>query len=88
MNWEQKMERWAARAAAEETPRVDVTQRVLHSLMVEQASPLARAERLWMWLAAVSAAMAVSAGAIAFAVYTRSVDPLSEIAEAISWAVR
>jgi hypothetical protein len=88
MNWEQKIERLAARATAEETPRVDVTQRVLHSLTVEQASPLAMGERLWMWLAAVSAAIAVPAGAVALVVYTRSVDPLREIAEAISWAVR
>jgi hypothetical protein len=56
--------------------------------MAGQAQPLTTAERLWMWLAAVSAAIAVPAGVIAFLVYTKSVDPLNEIAEAISWAVQ
>ena len=87
MNWEQKIERLAARAQAEQTPRVDVTHRVLHSLLVEQAQPLAMPEKLWMWLAAVSTAIAVPAGVIAFIVYTNS-DPLNEIAEAISWAIQ
>jgi hypothetical protein len=88
MDWQQKIEYLSARARAERTPRVDVSQNVLHTLMAGQAQPLTTAERLWMWLAAVSAAIAVPAGVIAFLVYTKSVDPLNEIAEAISWAVQ
>jgi hypothetical protein len=87
MNWEQKIERLADRARAEHTPRVDVAQTVLHSLLAEQLQPLTMLERLWMWLAAVSTAIAVPAGVIAFFLYTKS-NPLNEIAEAISWAIQ
>jgi hypothetical protein len=88
MDWQQKFDGLAAQARAERTPRVDVAQNVLRTLMAEEAGPLTTAERLWMWLAAVSTAIAVPAGVIAFFVYTKSVDPLNEIAEAISWAVQ
>jgi hypothetical protein len=88
MNWEQKIERLAARAQAEQTPRVDVTQSVLHLLTAGEAQPLTAAERLWMWLAATASAVAVPAAAIAFVMYTRAAGPLNEIAEAISWAIQ
>ncbi len=86
-HWEQKIEHLAARAQAEQTPRVDVAYRVLHSLLARQNQSLTMPERLWLWLAAVSTALAVPAGVIAFIVYTNS-DPLTEIAEAISWAIQ
>ncbi len=38
MNWEEKIERLAARAQAERTPRVDVTQSVLHILASGEAA--------------------------------------------------
>jgi len=88
MNWEQKIERLAARARREHSPRVDVTCRVLGVLMTGQAQPLTVTERLWMWLAAVSSAVAVPAAAAAFLLYTKSAEPLREIAEAISWAIQ
>lgn len=88
MNWEEKIERLAARAQAEQTPRVDVTHSVLHILTTGPAQPLTAAERLWMWLAAATSAVAVPAAVVAFVLYTRSVGPLNEIAEAISWAVQ
>jgi hypothetical protein len=88
MNWERKIERLAARAQAEQTPRVDVTQSVLHILTAGEAQPLTATERLWMWLAAAASAIAVPAAAAAFILYTRSAGPLNEIAEAISWAVQ
>ncbi len=88
MNWEEKIERLAARAQAERTPRVDVTQRVLHILAAGEAQPVTAAERLWMWLAAAASAVAVPAATTAFILYTRSVGPLNEIVEAISWAVQ
>jgi hypothetical protein len=88
MNWEEKIERLAARAQAERTPRVDVTQSVLHILAAGEAQPLTAAERLWMWLAAAASAVAVPAATAALILYTRSAGPLNEIVEAISWAVQ
>jgi len=88
MNWEQKIERLAARAQAEPTPHVDVTQNVLHILTTGQAESLTAAERLWLWLAAGASAVAVPTAATAFVLYTRSAGPLSEIAKAIAWAVQ
>ena len=88
MNWEQKIERLAARAQAEPTPRLDVTQSVLHILTAGQAQPLTAAERAWMWLAAAASAVAVPAAIVAFVTYTRAAGPLNEIVEAISWAVQ
>jgi len=88
MNWEQKIERLAARARAEDPPPVDVRFQVLASLTSGRAQPLTMAERFWLWLAAASAAIAVPAATTAFIIYTRSAEPLSEIAEAISWAVQ
>ncbi len=88
MNWEQKIEQLAARAREERTPRVDVTSRVLAVLSAGQAQPVTVAERFWIWLAAASAAVAVPAAATAIILYTKSPQPLSEIAEAISWAIQ
>ena len=88
MNWEQKIERLAAQARAEQPPRVDVAQSVLQTLLAGQAQPLTMTERFWMWLAAGASGVAVPAADIAFVVYTRSVEPLNEIVEAISWAIQ
>jgi len=88
MNWEEKIERLAARAQAERTPRVDVTQSVLHILASGEAQPVTAAERFWMWLAAAASAVAIPAATAALVLYTRSAGPLNEIVEAISWAVQ
>ena len=88
MKWEQKIEQLAARAREERPPRVDVTYSVLAILTAGQAQPLTVAERFWMWLAAVSSAVAVPAAVVAFVLYSRSAEPLNEIAEAISWAIQ
>lgn len=88
MNWEQKIERIAARARAEEPPRIDVAYSVLGLLRTDQVQSATVAERFWMWLAVASSAVAVPAAAAAITVYVRSVEPLSELAEAISWAVQ
>ena len=87
MNWKQ-IERMAARAQAERPPKVDVAHRVIAILTAGRTEPLSMAERFWMWLAAVSSAIAVPAAAIAFMLYARSAGPLSQIAEAISWAAK
>ncbi len=88
MNWEQKIEELAARARDERPPRVDVTCGVLAVLAGGQAQPVKATERFWMWLAALSSAVAVPAAATALILCTRSAEPLNEIAEAISWAIR
>lgn len=88
MTWEQRIERLAVQARAERPPKVDVAQSVLQMLAAGEVEPLTVAERFWMWLAAVSSAIAVPTAAIAFMLYARSVGPLSQIAEAISWAAK
>ena len=87
MNWEKRIERLAARARSEQPPPVDVAQSVLGILTSGQAEPITVAERLWMWLAAGSAAIAVSAAAIAVAVYNASAGPLPEIVDSIAWVM-
>jgi hypothetical protein len=88
MNWEQKIERVAARARAEQPPRIDVACGVLALLRTDRMESATVAERFWMWLAVASSAVAVPAAAAAITLYVRSVEPLSELAEAISWAVQ
>jgi anti-sigma-K factor RskA len=88
MKWEQKIEQLAARAREERPPRVDVTSGVLAMLTTGQVQPLTASERFWMWLAAASSAIAVPTAVAAVLLYTRSAQPLSEIAEAISWAIQ
>lgn len=88
MNWEQKIEQLAARARDENPPQVDVAGSVLGILAAGQAEPLTLPERLWMWLAAASSAVAVPAAVAAILFYNRSAGPLNEIAEAISWAAQ
>jgi hypothetical protein len=88
MNWEQKIERLAARARDERPPRVDVTYSVMGILTAGRAEPLTVTERFWMWLAAASSAVAVPVAAAALVLYSRSAEPLNEIAEAIAWAMQ
>jgi len=87
MNWKQ-IERLAVRAQADRPPTVDVAPSVIRMLTAGRAEPLTVTERFWMWLAAVSSAIAVPTAAVAFILYVRSAGPLSQIAEAISWAAK
>ncbi len=89
MNWEQRIEILAARARAEETPQVDVASDVMRILMTEEAEPYSMAERLWMWLAAGAAAVAVPAAFIAVMAYNAATTPgpLHEIVDSIAWAI-
>jgi len=77
MNWEHKIERLAARARSERPPQVNVTHRVLAVLASGQAAPITVTERLWMWLAAGSAAVAVPAAVIAVVTGDRSIVGVS-----------
>jgi len=88
MSWERKVERVASRAQADRPPKVDVARSVLLALTAGRAERLTVAERIWMWLAAISSAIAVPAATVAVMLYTKSAGPLSEIVEAISWATK
>jgi len=87
MNWEEEIQYLAARARTEEPPRVDVTYRVLSILSAGRCEPITMPERLWMWLAAGSAALATPAAIIAGFVYRSSAGPLREIVDSILWAM-
>jgi hypothetical protein len=87
MTWEKKLEMLAARARAEECPRVNVASDVLGILMSGEAEPLTVAESLWMWLAAGASAVAVPAAVIAVAIYNAGAGPLREIVNSVSWAM-
>ena len=88
MNWEQKFERLTERARSEVPPQVDVASGVLRILCGGQAQPVAVTERFWMWLAAVSSAVAVPAAVFAVTTYMQSAGPLAEVAEAVSWVAQ
>jgi hypothetical protein len=89
MNWQRKIEILAARARAEETPHVDVASDVMQLLMSDDVEPYTWAERLWMWLAAGAAAVAVPAAIVAVIAYNAAtrVGPLHEIVDSIAWAI-
>ena len=87
MNWEKRIEILARRARSERPPQVDVAQSVLSLLASGQAEPITVAERLWMWLAAGSAAVAVPAAVIAVALYNASSGPLPELVDSIAWVM-
>ena len=88
MNWEQKFERLAERARSEVPPQVDVAGGVLRILCSGRGQPVTVAEKFWMWLAAVSAAVAVPVAVFAVVTYMQSAGPLAELADAVSWAAQ
>jgi hypothetical protein len=89
MNWQKKVEILAARARTEEPPHVDVVSNVMRILTSDQAEPYSVAERLWMWLAAGAAAVAVPAAIVAIMAYNAATTPgpLHEIVDSIAWAI-
>ena len=66
---------------------MDVAQSVLSLLTSGQAEPITVSERLWMWLAAGSAAVAVPVAAVAVVLYNASTGPLPEIVDSIAWVM-
>ncbi len=88
MNLEEKLKTLAARARAEVVPRVNVADGVLNVLAPEQSQTLVVCERPWMWLAAVSSAVAVPAAVLAIIIYLKSADPVMQVVQSISWAVQ
>ena len=87
MNWEEKIERLAARARIEQPPQVNVAPEVLRFLTSDQDDPVTVGERFWIWLAAGASAVAVPAAAIAVSLYNASASPLREVINSISWAM-
>lgn len=89
MKWEQRIEILAARAKAEETPHVDVASDVMRILMTNEVEPYSLAERVWMWLAAGAAAVAVPAGFVAVMAYNAATKggPLRELFNSVAWAM-
>jgi hypothetical protein len=88
MKWEKKIECLAARARAENPPNVDVAHKVLHILSTGQVEPVTVSEKPWMWLAALSSAVAVPAAVFVFTIYFSNTEPLIEISDAISWVLQ
>jgi hypothetical protein len=88
MNWEKKFEYIAVRASAENPPNVNVANKVLRILSTGQAQPVTVSERLWMWLAALSSAVAVPAAVFISILYFSNSQPLIEISDAISWVLQ
>ena len=66
---------------------MDVTYGVLAMLTTGRAAPITVPERLWMWLAAGSAAVAVPVAVIAAVLHNAATSPLPEIVDAIVWAM-
>jgi hypothetical protein len=89
MKWEQRIEVLATRARAEEPPHVDVASDVMRILLSDQVEPYTLAERLWMWLAAGAAAVAIPAAVVAIMAYNAATTPgpLHEIVDSIAWAI-
>ena len=87
MNWERRIEHLAARARSEAPPRVDVTHSVLGMLDAAHMGPISLSERLWVWLAAVSTAVAVPAAIVAGVLYRSATGPLREIVDSIFGAM-
>jgi hypothetical protein len=87
-NTEEQFKALAARARGESPPPVDVTDRVMAILADSRSRPVYASEKPWMWLAALSSAVAVPVGLLTFLVYDFSSDPLAELAQAISWVMQ
>jgi hypothetical protein len=88
MNREKQLRALAARARAETPPRVDVTSEVLSILSAWKRPPTAESERPWMWLAALSSAVAVPLAVLAVVLYVRAADPLMQAVQSIAWVVQ
>jgi len=87
MNVEERFKALAARARDETVPAVDVTAGVLAILSAGKGQATFASERPWMWLAAVSSAAAAACALFVIVANYMWSDPLTEIVQAISWAM-
>lgn len=78
----------AARARSEEAPRVNVAGSVIAILSAEEMRFEPVSDKLLMWLAAFSSAVAVPVVVAAVFVYQAWTDPLLELSQAISWVMQ
>ena len=88
MNLEERILAIACHARAEAPPRVDVTSGVLSILAAGRVPAATFSERAWMWMAALSSAVAVPVAVLAITVYMSPADPLTEIVRSISWVMQ
>jgi hypothetical protein len=77
----------ATRAAKEQSPRVNVGDKVIAALIARDK----RLERIWdkplMWIAALSSAAAIPFVTLAIFLHNIWTGPLNEISKAISWVM-
>ncbi len=88
MNDKKYLDALIARARGDQAPNVDVAGRVIAILSGEQTRFEPVSDRLLMWLAACSSAVATSAAVAAVFVYQTWSDPLYELSQAVSWVVQ
>jgi hypothetical protein len=75
MNEHELLDRLARAARRESVPEVEVTARVLRSL----AAPAPRPDRVFLWMAAGSAAAAAASAIFAFPELQAWADPLAQL---------
>ncbi len=88
MNGKKQFDALIALARNEQAPNVDVASRVVAILSGEKTPFEPVSDRLLMWLAACSSAVATSAAVAAVFVYQTWSDPLYELSQAVSWVVQ
>jgi hypothetical protein len=88
MNFEERFEKLANLARAEQAPRMNVAPAVLGAISYESGRRNAASERQLMWMAVVSSAAAATVVVAAIAAYYSWADPITEVSEAISWVIQ
>jgi hypothetical protein len=88
MDFNDKIEKLASLARMEPSPRVDVAQNVMAALASRVGERIRASERQMMWFALCSSALAAMIAVAAVAVYYSSVDPVTEVSQAIFWVVQ
>lgn len=76
-----------AGASTEESPEVDIADRVISTLIAEGQRPDWIWDRPLMWIAALSSAIAVPFVVLASILHQIWAGPLFEISQAISWVM-
>ncbi len=88
MKLENKFKAMAARANAESYPQVNIAGSVLTAIIAEHRQAERVSERILMWLAATSSAVAVPAAVVAVIARHFWTNPLIEISQAIFWVIQ
>jgi hypothetical protein len=88
MKLENKLKALSACAREEKYPRVDIAGSVLMAITAEHRRTERTSERILMWLAAASSAVAVPAAVVAVIARYFWTNPLIEISQAIFWVIQ